>query len=159
MAKMIIERTGTINRPRPTPRGSEPESHPINGELIRPLNPQVIANPIAVADCSLNSLATIAIVVGNTGAMAAPARNTRTEVNQTGSRCRIMYVVPAINNDETITTIEGEMRHRTEVATIRPHRSPQAKPSDNTLRATAVDMPDAMRNLGSQFQMPNSHAV
>ena len=102
MAKMIIERTGTINRPRPTPRGSEPESHPINGELIRPLNPQVIANPIAVADCSLNSLATIAIVVGNTGAMAAPARNTRTEVNQTGSRCRIMYVVPAINNDETM---------------------------------------------------------
>ena len=86
IVKMHKDRTGTIKSPRPIPKGSEPESQPIKGELsIRPLNPQVIAKPIAVADCSLKILATIAMVVGNTGAIAAPARNTNIKVSQTGS--------------------------------------------------------------------------
>ena len=86
ITKMLKERTGTIKRPRPMPIGFEPDNQPITGELkMRPLNPQVMANPIAVADCSLNNLATIAMVVGNTGAMALPARNTKVNVSHTGS--------------------------------------------------------------------------
>ena len=68
-------------------------------------------------------------------------------------------MLPDINIDETITTIAGETRHRTDVAAILPHNSPHANPRDKMFSATALDMPDAIRNFGSQFQIPNSHAV
>ena len=76
------DRIGSSSRPRPIPEGFGPESHPITGELsMKPLNPQVIANPIAVADCVLKSLPTMAIVVGKTG-------YGRVDWDRTASRCR-----------------------------------------------------------------------
>ena len=77
MRKMANDKTGNNNKPCRTPIGFEPDNQPITGELIiRPLNPHVTVNPIAVADWFLKSFPTIAIVVGNTGAMATPVMNT-----------------------------------------------------------------------------------
>lgn len=62
-------------------RGSSPATLPMMGELTtRPSHPAVSATPVAVATrAPLKVALTMASVVGNTGAMAMPARNTRNQ--------------------------------------------------------------------------------
>jgi archaellum component FlaG (FlaF/FlaG flagellin family) len=142
------------------PAGFGPDSQPIIGELIiSPLNPQVITNPIAIADWLLKSLPTMAIVVGNTGAIAVPAKNTAVPVIHWDIGWRTKYVVPIIDREHTVVTVKGEMRQSTVVATIRPNNNPHAKPRESISSATALDIPVLIRNFGSQFHIPNSHAV
>src|ERR1035437_6983493 len=60
-------------------RGSPPAMAPMRRELTaRPAHPQVMTKPIAVPLMRGKALPTTARVVGNTGAMARPAINTRT---------------------------------------------------------------------------------
>ena len=83
--QIAIEQQGNKSRPRPIPLGSEPDNHPITGELrISPLNPHVIAKPIAVAERERNIFPIMATVVGNTGAIAMPAKNTMMDITHVG---------------------------------------------------------------------------
>ena len=83
--QIAIEQQGNNIRPRPIPLGSGPDNHPMTGELrINPLNPQVIAKPIAVAERERNIFPIMATVVGKTGAMAIPARKTIVDTTQIG---------------------------------------------------------------------------
>ena len=155
-----MEQQGSKSRPRPIPLGSEPDNHPITGELrISPLNPHVIAKPIAVAERERNIFPMMATVVGKTGAIATPARNTMVDIAHTGMGCRIRYVKTAIATEQPTVTASGEARMRIGVAATRPKSNPHAKPRERTVRARALGIPIAMRYLGNQFQIPNSHAV
>src|SRR3982750_2492255 len=105
---MTTEQTGRISSPVPSPLGSDPDSQPMIGELItRPLKPQVIVKPMAVAVPCLKRLATSAIVVGNTGAIARPAQNTVMPAMVGSVVCSIDQVVMAIRTADAMVTVSG----------------------------------------------------
>src|SRR6266851_210429 len=81
--------------------GSVPASAPMIGELAAsPIHPQVITMPIAVAVPLGNASATIASVVGNTGAIARPAQNTAIPAIVASLDTSIIYVVIAIRTED-----------------------------------------------------------
>jgi len=142
------------------PLGSGPDNHPITGELrIKPLNPHVMAKPIAVAERERNIFPIMATVVGKTGAIAMPAKKTQVEISHCGIGCRMRYVNTAIAIEQLTVIAKGDTRINIGVATTRPNSNPEAKPSERIVSARALGIPIAMRYFGSQFQIPNSHAV
>lgn len=77
---MIAETPGNTSNAFFRPLGSSPATAPISGELAtNPNHPAVAAMPVAVAAIAGNRAFTTARAVGNTGAIATPARNTSTQ--------------------------------------------------------------------------------
>ncbi len=115
-----------------------------------------MTSPMAVPDIRGKASPTIARVVGKTGAMEMPARNTSAAA-AIGLRVRsIRNVVMAMATEAHKVTVMAGTRIKMGETATRPMRRPNAKPSERMLSARDSGMPWAMRWRGSQFHTPTS---
>ena len=131
--------------------------NPIIRELTAsPTQPQVITNPIAVPVIRGNASPTIASVVGNTGAIESPARNTITPAAAGPLARSIRKVVMVMASAATSVTWIADTWMRIGETATRPTSNPSANPSDRIFSARFSGMPWAVKCRGSQFQIPTS---
>src|ERR1700676_2320222 len=97
------------------------------GELTaRPIQPQVITMPMAVAVILGNASAVRAKVVGKTGAMARPAQNTAIPAPVEPPVYSMANVEAAMATAENIITLMDDTRNKIGDTTARPIKSPRA---------------------------------
>src|SRR5215467_4708507 len=103
---MTTENTGITSSALLRRLGSPPAIAPMIRELTAsPIQPQVMANPMAVPVIRGNTFPTIASVVGNTGAIDTPARNTRIQAPVTPRARRASHVVSAMAAEAARVTV------------------------------------------------------
>ena len=148
---------GMSRRARLRRAGSSPAIAPMMRELTAsPAHPQVMTKPMAVPLMRGKALPTSASVVGNTGAMAIPARKTSPAATF-GFLVRSMRkVVMAMAMEAAIVTAIAETWMRIGETPTRPTSRPRPNPSERILSARVGAMPWATRWRGSQFQTPTS---
>ena len=122
-----------------------------------PIHPHVMTIPSAVAVPTLKAAPVIASVVGKTGAIETPARNTVSHVTPGRVVRRARNVVTAMAAAAPIVTFTGETNANSGATAMRPTSNPSAKPSERMFIAFDSGMPCAMRWRASQFHTPTSH--
>ncbi len=102
----------------------------------------------------------MASVVGNTGAMATPARNTSIQATRGSRVCSIRYVVITIRMDAASVTVSADTEISTCEAPTRPSSMPERESErQNVQSARASGTPCAIKCCTSQFHTPTSDAT
>ena len=139
---MAIEEAGITSNACRSRLGSPPAMTPIIRELTAsPSQPLATTMPSAVDAIRGNVLPTMAIVVGNTGAIETPARKTSIPATDGLCVCNIENVVIAMATAAASKTQRGRTWIRTGETATRPANSPSANPSDRIFRARDCGMP------------------